>query len=166
MNIVTFWQQQINKWDDESKCDLCWKFFAPMIESAVNIVQSDEPCCVQVFFLRERVTAFSTVNQYSAQTGYVNQVTCNKSFQLLVLIPSTIGTNNYNEISGHPTTESKWDTILSKLEDCLACDAALDFCEFLGVQWRVTQWQGQQLVNYLDTAYTGYRITVNFQKVN
>lgn len=164
MNIVNFWQQQITKWNEEHKCDLCWKFYAPLTESAVNVVK-DVDCCVQVFFVRERVTAFSTVNNYNAQTGFVNQTACNKSFQVLFLVPSNVGTMNFNEVEGHPTSESKWDTILSKLEDCLACDLNLDFCEFVGQKWRVTQWQGQQLINYLDNAYTGYRLTVNFQNV-
>jgi hypothetical protein len=166
MNLVAFWEQQIAKWNTDEKCGLCWKFAAPIIESAVNVVQDDEPCCVQVYFLRERVTAFSTVNNYNSLTGYVNQVTCNKSFQLLVVVPSTIGTNNYNEIKGHDKDESKWDTILYKIEDCLSCELSLDFCEFLGSEYRVTQWSGVQMVNYSEKALTGYRITVNFQTVN
>lgn len=166
MNLVDFWKQQIAKWNTEEKCGLCWQFYAPMIESAVEVVQGDEPCCVQVYLTRDRVTAFSTANQYSTQTGYVNQVTCAKSFQLIVLMPSTVGTNNFNEIQGHDEEESKWNTILEKLEACLSCELALDFCEFLGSEYRVTTWSGAQLVNYGTKAQTGYRISVTFQTVN
>lgn len=167
MNIVDFWEKQITKWDEEQKCGMCWSFKAPLSESAVNIVQPepDKECCVQVFLVRERVPAFNTTYNYNATTGFANDVTCTTGFQLLFLVPSNIGLNNYNEIEGHPEAESKWNTILWKLEDCLKCELALDFCEFLGSQQRVTRWEGQQAVNYLDNAYTGYRVTVNFQQV-
>lgn len=166
MNLVAFWEQQIAKWNTDEKCGLCWKFAAPLIESAVEVVQDDEPCCVQVYFLRQGMSAFSAVNNFNPQTGFVNQVTCSKSFQLLVLMPSTVGTNNYNEIKGHPTTESKWDEILYKLEDCLACDLQLDFCLFLGEPRRLTRWEGTQVINYSTKNLTGYRINVTFQTVN
>jgi hypothetical protein len=133
---------------------------------AVETVQEADPCCVQVYLTRDRVTAFNTVNQYNGLTGFVNQVTCAKSFQLIVLMPSTLGTNNFNEIQGHSEGESKWNTILEKLEACLSCELALDFCTFIGSQYRVTQWSGAQLVNYTSKNLTGYRITVTFQTVN
>lgn len=165
MDIVDFWKKQVYKWNEEEKCDLCWSFSAPLTESAVNIVQSTEEtkCCVKVMLVRERVTAFSTANDYDLTTGLLKGVTCNKGFQLLFLVESNIGLNNYNEINGHPTDESKWSNILQVLEDCISCDAFLDFCSIIGVGSRVTTWQGQQVINYLDSAYAGYRVTVNFQ---
>lgn len=167
MDIVDFWEKQVKIWNDTNKCGLCWEFAAPLTESAVNIVQqpAGTECCVKVFLVRQGVTAFSSTNTYNTTTGYVNQVTCNTSFQLIVVAPSTIGTNNYNEIKGHSTDESKWTTILSKIEQCLSCEAYLDFCTILGNQYRVTNWSGTQLINYLDTAYAGYRVTVTFQTV-
>lgn len=167
MDIVKFWQQQVNKWNAENKCGFCWEFGAPMIESAVNIqqVESGKECCAKVFFLREKVTAFQTQNTYNNQTGLKNQILCNKSFQLLVLFDSKLGLNMYNEIKGHDTDESVWTTKLSKLEECLSCDANLDFCEIIGYTSRVTQWSAQQVTNYLDSNYVGYRISVTFQEV-
>lgn len=165
MDLVNFWSQQITKWNTDSKCGLCWEFSAPLIESAVNIVQptTDKECCVQVMLLRQGVTAFSTVNTYNQTTQLKTNVACNISFQLLVLLPSNLGLNMFNEIKGHSTTESVWDTKLSKLEECLSCDANLDFCEFLGQQYKITQWSGVQVVNYQNANYTGYRISVTFQ---
>lgn len=166
MNIVDFWSKQIAKWNEEEKCGMCWQFFAPLTESSVNVAELREEtkCCVQVFLIRGTLPAFSTQYQY-ASTGFVNQVTCTTGFQLLFLVAGDIGTNNYNEIEGHSTVGSKWEDILWKLEECLKCELALDFCEFLGEQQRITAWQGQQVVNYLGNAYTGYRLTVNFQQV-
>lgn len=165
MDIVNFWKIQVEKWNDELKCDSCWTFGAPLIESAVNIQQyeEDKECCIKVLFLRQGVTAFSTVNTYNASTGLRTNVVCNKSFQLLVLLDSKLGLNNFNEIKGNPESESVWSTKLSKIEECLACDANIDFCEILGNSYRITQWSGVQVLNYQNSNYSGYRLTVNFQ---
>lgn len=167
MNIIEFWETQVNKWNDENKCGICWTFGAPLVEDKVNIQQfeDDKQCCAKVFFLQDKQPAFNTANQYNTQTGLVNQVTCSKSFQLLVLFDSKLGLNMYNEIKGHSTSESVWTEKLSVLQDCLACDAQIDFCEILGSKSRVTQWSGQQVVNYLSSTFVGYRISVTFQDV-
>jgi len=168
MNLVSFWQQQIDKWNTDTKCGFCWDFSAPLIESATNIVQPTpgKECCVKVMFLQDKQPAFSTSNAYSNQTGLLNSQTCSTSFQLLVVIDSKLGLNNYNEVKGHSTEESRWETILQRLQECLSCDANLDFCTFLGSTRRITSWSGQQVINYNDSNYCGYRINVTFQNVN
>ncbi len=167
MNIVSFWEQQIEKWNTDQKCDLCWVFSAPLTESAMNIQQlrEDSKCCVQVMLLRDKVPAFSTNNTYN-EYGLLIDVKCNTSFQLLVAVPTTLGINNYNEIAGHSTDESRWSTILYNIEQCLKCDALLDFCEFLGDNPRVTQWSAmQELRDKTDNNYAGYRLTATFQEI-
>lgn len=166
MNIVNFWEQQIAKWNEESKCDMCWSFHAPLTDSALNITKlaDGEECCTQVFLLRNG-NAFSTTNQYNESTGFLNKQTCNVGFQLLVVIPTKLGVNNWNEIIGHPTEESNWATKLWKLEECLSCDANLDFCEILGANQKVTTWSAVQKINHTDNVYAGYLLTVNFQTV-
>lgn len=168
MDIVKFWKEQVEKWNEDNKCDLCWDFSAPLIESASNIVQPTQgkECCVKVMLLRERVTAFSTSNNYNSTTQLLVNQNCSTSFQLLVLFDSKLGINMYNEIKGHSTDESVWVTKLSVIEECLKCDANLDFCLFLGNQYRITQWSGVQVVNYLNSNYVGYKITATFQKNN
>lgn len=168
MNIVNFWKEQVEQWNTDEKCGLCWEFSAPLIESAVNIVQSTEStkCCVKVMFLQDKSPAFSTQNNFSNQTGLLNGSTCNRNFQLLVLINSNLGVNNYNEIQGHSVEQSNWEAIMNPLQECLSCDANLAFCELLGMNYRITNWSGQQVINYLDGVYCGYRINVTFQNVN
>ena len=165
MDIISFWEQQIQKWNDETKCGFCWFFGAPLTESAVTVQQSEtnKECCVQVFLVRDKITAFSTNNTYKKTTGLLTTQICNTGFQLLFLLPSTVGTNNYNEIKDHSTTESKWSTIFSRLEQCMSCDANLAFCEILGSSRRVTVWSGQQVTNYTPENYSGFRVTVQFQ---
>lgn len=167
MNLVAFWRDQVNIWNQEQKCDLCWEFGAPLIESAANIQKPEDgkECCVKVLFLQDKQPAFTTNRTYNNTTGLIQNITCTQSFQLLVLLPISIDKNNFNEIPGHPTAESKWDSVLFKLQQCLMCDAELDFCEILGTQYRITQWSGSQVLNYSDNNYTGYRINVQFQMI-
>ncbi len=168
MDIVKFWKDQTEKWNTDEKCGLCWEFSAPLIESAVNKVLSTEEtkCCVKVMFLQDKSLAFSTANQYNEQTGLLNKQTCSNSFQLLVLFDSKLGVNNYNEVKGHSIDESNWVTKMLPLQQCLSCDANLDFCELLGTQYRITNWSAQQVINYTDSVYCGYRLSVTFQTVN
>ena len=168
MDIVNFWQQQTDKWNDETKCGFCWEFSAPLIESSVNLVQPDEDkeCCVKVMFLQDKQPAFSTANSYNNETNLLTSQTCATNFQLLVLLNSNLGVNNYNEIKGHSTEDSNWSAILQRLQECLSCDANLAFCEILGSAYRLTTWSGQQVINYSDSIYCGYRINVSFQKSN
>lgn len=164
MNLVSFWQQQVSKWNDEQKCDLCWSFGAPLIESAVSVQQLKD-CCVQVLLLRDKGNAFSMSTTYDNTTGLITAKSCIKSFQLLVVIPGELGVNNFNEIPNHSTDESNWSTKLSKLEECLSCDANLNFCEFLGRSYRVTNWSAVQVLNEGDNCYIGYRLNVSFTDV-
>ncbi len=168
MDIVKFWKDQTDMWNVDEKCGFCWEFSAPLIESAVNLVQSEEEtkCCVKVMFLQDKQPAFSTANTFSSQTGLLNSQTCSTSFQLLVLTDSKLGVNNYNEIKGHSTDESNWEMIMKPLQECLSCDANLAFCELLGSQYRITNWSGVQVMNYTGSVYCGYRLSVTFQTVN
>ena len=167
MNIVNFWQQQIDKWNTDLKCGFCWDFSAPLTESAINIVQPTDgkECCVKVMLVMDRVEPFSTNNTYDDLTGLLTRVVCQNSFQVLFLMYSDLGTNNFNEIKGHDTEESKWSSILFKLQECIACDLNLDFCEILGSAPRVTRWGSAQVINYMDSNYSGYRLTVNLQRI-
>lgn len=167
MNLVAYWQDQIELWNTDNKCGLCWSFGAPLTESAAHIWQprDGEECCVQVLLLRDRRPAFNTVRNYNNQTGLLLNITCNTNFDILFLIPKSIGLNNYNEIKGHPTTDSKWDTALYLLENCLKCDLELDFCTILGTQYRVMNWSAMQVINWGDHQYTGYRLSVSFQNI-
>jgi len=168
MDIVQFWQHQIQIWNDENKCGFCWEFGAPLTESAIEVQQAstNKECCVQVFLVRDKVTPFSTSNVYDNVTGLLTNRVCNTGFQLIFVLPVSMGTNNFNEIKGHPTNESKWSTVLSRLEQCISCDANIAFCEILGSSRRITTWSGAQLINYTTENYSGYRLTVQFQTQN
>lgn len=167
MDVVDFLAKQVDLWNENSKCDFCWTFGAPLTESAVELQEQreDSKCCVQVLLLQDKVTPFNTQNTYNQQTGLLERIVCNRSFQLLFLIPDAFSRNNFNEISGHDTSSSRWANILQRLESCLSCEINLDFCEILGRDYWVTQWSAKQEINYSSKNYSGYRITVTIQKI-
>lgn len=166
IDIVGFFERQIEKWNDEDKCNLCWKFYAPLTESAANKIKLERgsECCVHVILLRDKVTAFSSTTNYNTTTTLPISSFCTKSFELIFAIPSNVDLNNWNEIAGHSTLESRWATIWEKIESCIACDLHLDFCELLGANYQVTQWQGRQIDNYLTQNFTGFRVTVTLRQ--
>lgn len=167
MNIVQFWEAQIAKWDEENKCGLCWTFDAPMTESGLEAYQpmQGKECCVQALLTQDTGVAFSTVNQYNPRTGFVSQRTCSWTHSMYFLLPTELGVNNYKEVKGHTTEKSRWAMALQRLQECLGCDANLDFCEILGTSYRVTQWSAIQVVNKTGKNLTGYKLTITYQIV-
>lgn len=165
MDVVNYWAQQVEKWNEESKCDLCWDFGAPLTEWAAETYQikAGKECCVQVLLLFPD-NVFSTNRTY-ASSGLITNLTCTNSFQVLFLLPSRIDINNYNEIPGHSIEESKWFTVFNKLKQCIECDAELDFCEILGTSYNITNWSARLVNNYTSNNYAGFRLNVSFQQV-
>lgn len=164
MDIVDFWKQQAEKWNDEQKCGFCWDFGAPLIESQLNIQQStaDNKCCVKLFLTD---LGFNQSNTYSQSTGFNNDKSCEYSYNLWVLMTSKLGVNNYNEITGHSIDVSNWMTIYRPLLDCLGCELVLNQCEILGFDVEIKLWKGITVFNYSDMNYSGWKIQSNF-KVN
>lgn len=162
MNPITFFEEQIQKWNEEEKCGLCFAFSAPLKESAINIQQlrENEKCCVQVMLTDLR---FNQQKTYGAN-GLITDDVCLYSFNLFVLKPSVLGINNYNEIDGHKVSESKWKKNIEPLLDCFGCDAILDFCEIWNYPIQVTRWgDAEVLINYQDLNYDGWKIPITFR---
>lgn len=165
MNFIDFFQQQVDKYNDDERCGLCWFFSAPLTESASNIQQLREEtkCCVQVMFLQDKQAAFSVSAIYDERTTYIKDRFCTENFRLLFLIPDVIGKNNYNEIEGHPIEESR-SVKLMELKECIGCDFQLDFCEIIGTTWQVMKWEGYQRILFNDTNFIGYEVNVTLKK--
>lgn len=166
LNIVDFWKQQTKIWNDDLKCGLCWNFSAPLVSSQINVVQSEtneEDCCVHVFLTDIK---FREAKQINSVTGLTTSKQCIWNFTLHAYIKSDLGTNNYNEVKGHPIEEGKWNTIFYPLIECLGCDNLLDLCEILGKKVQVTQNGDAVLVNnYLNDVYNGWRINYTFTEI-
>lgn len=162
MNPITFFEKQVEKWNEDQKCGFCFQFSAPLKESAINIqqIRENDNCCVQVMLTDLRL---SVQKQYDSKS-FIIQDDCIYSFNLFVLKPSSLGVNNYNEINGHSVMESKWKTILEPLLECFGCDAILDLCEIWNYPIQVTNWgQAEVLINYQDMNYDGWKIPITFR---
>ena len=161
MDIINFWQQQVDKWNTDNKCGLCWEFSAPLVPSQINVVQT-ETCCVNVFLTDIK---FRTDEVYNAITGLTTSKKCIWSFSVHALITVPLGVNNYNEIKNHPIEESKWTSVFFPIAQCLACDNILDVCDILGKKLEVRQLGEAQLIhNYLDSNWNGWKINYSFSE--
>ncbi len=160
MDIVNFWKRQIDLWNDENKCGFCWNFHAPLVNSQINIVNS-ENCCVSVFLTDLK---FREVTQRNEKTGFVSSKKCVWTFSLYALIKSPVGINNYNEIINHPIEESKWENIFKPLINCLGCNNLLSYCDILELQNVLVDMNGDATLvhNYLDENYNGWKVNYTF----
>lgn len=163
MDIVDFWSKQIAKWKEEDKCGMCWEFSAPLFENATNIQQNEEACCTYVFLTELKTRKnFKKYDGYG-QTGYSFIESCDYSFTVHFVRQGDLGTNNYNEIKGHPIDEGRYNTIYKPITDCLDCDLELDFCEFVGEQVDNLTWVQSMEQAYLDNNYFGWRLNITFR---
>lgn len=160
MDIVQFWSQQVAKWNEINKCGFCWEFGAPLVNSQINIQQSNDPCCIQL--LLSNIRYRSTKNRNPISQLITNE-DCTWTFTLHAVTEKPLGINNYNEIKGHSVDESKWNTIFAPLLECLGCESIIDYCEILGYDVIVNQIGDAELIhNYLDNNYNGWKITYSF----
>lgn len=162
MDIVKFWKDQVNLWNENDKCGLCFEFSAPLVQSQANINQTETPCCVQVWITD---IGFKE-NIVRAPSGLITSKTCVDTFTLWVAKESPLGINNYNEIKGHPIEESKWSEIFLPIKECLGCDNILDTCEILGqTNVNVDLTSATMIHNYLDKVYNGWKINYTFTQI-
>jgi len=164
MNFILFLEQQIHRYNTDKKCGFNWFFSAPLTSEALYLqqIRTDHQKSVQVFFLQDTQPAFSVQNQYDSKTNFITQSYYLENFSLFFLLPNSLGRNNYNEIEGHPVSESR-SAELMKLKECIT-DLQLDFCGFLGTNYQVTQWNGHQKINFTDNNYLGYQVIVSVRK--
>lgn len=163
MDLVEFWEQQVAKWQEEQQCDRCWEFSATLWEDASNIFQTNEDCCTIVLFTgwREIINPIFATNNFPIKeyTDYI--------FTLDIVERGDLGTNNYNEINGHPVSESRVKTVYSPLRKCINTNKlTLDFCEFLGLKVDEMRWELTPTRAYLDNNYVGWNIKATFRIQN
>lgn len=166
MDVVSFFKQQFDKWNAEEKCGFCWEFDAPLTDSGVNESQMqtdpDECCPVKGFItnLSERKNRI-----YNNTTGLLQDkdYTTDYTFTLHVLAFDRVDTNVYAEQLGHPISESKWETILRPLQECVCEENILEFCELICKDIKIINWNAITRINWLDNNYTGWSITMTLR---
>lgn len=164
MDIVDFWSKQVNKWKEEQKCDMCFEFSAPLFEDASNIFQTREACCTYVLLTGWKERSTPTYDRISSLK--LNQST-DVIFTIDIVQKGDLGTNNYNEIEGHPIEQSRYETIYKPIRECINLNKIeLDFCLFLGFKPQESKWELEMSRAYLDNNYFGWKITATFRIEN
>ena len=162
MNVITFFEDAVTKWNAEDKCGLCWSFGAPLSESGMNASEPTDAdkCCVHLF-----VTYYKTSTSYTKNTatGLKNREWCDHIFTMFAVQGSDIGLNVYNEQPNHPINESLWKTHLQPLQDCLGCGNELELCE-LGYEFEISKWDMEVVKKLEDMNYTGWKISATFRQ--
>lgn len=162
MDIVTFWKDQITKWNTEEKCGFCWNFDAPLFLSHINMIQleQEKSCCVNVFLTDLTYREQETTNTV---TALVTNKFCEYGFVLYVCFPKDIAGNNYNEIKGHDILNSNYHTVYKPILDCFGCGNILDFCEILGYKPAITSKSATTFQKLQGNNYSGWRIPFTFR---
>jgi len=160
MNIITFFKQQVQKWNDENKCGFCWHFEAPLRLSDLNeSVQKTTDCCVRVFLTDY---SYSVTPQYSPTFGRVTGTpTKRHTFTIYYLLNDRIDINVYLEQQGYPLSESKWKKIIEPLLDC---NLSLDICDIFGniLEWSIAR--ADIVIDFQDQNYTGLKVIYNINE--
>lgn len=166
-DIVELWRSIMQTYQEEFKCDFCWKFYAPLTELKLNTIrdilvelgsgESEDACCVHVFLLRNQPDDFSSTPNYSRFTT-IADIVSTENYVVYFLIKSKEGLNNYNELPGYSIDESRHATIFKPLRECIDISILTDLC-LLG---QVTSYRGSYIYDYQDEQY--YGLKVNFSQ--
>lgn len=163
MNVTKAFSDIVTQWNTDNKCGCCWEYAGRLRESDLNEYQKrSEDCCILVA-ITDYTWSYITV--FDRTTGFNTTEAKEWRFNLHVLASDDIGLNMYNEIAGHDLSESKYETILQPLEDCMI--TPVDFCEATGNKIEVVSWgSARERIDWLDMNYTGYTIPVQLRLNN
>lgn len=166
MNIVKVFKDLTTIWNDEERCGFCWTFDAPLTDSGVNEsqMQTDpEDCCpIKVFITNY---SFRENKVYSPISTLLTSESIDHTFTITYVNFDRTDTNVYAEQTGHPICESKWESILNPLRDCV-CDSNLlqtEICELICKRILITGFNALARINWLDNNYTGWSITMTLR---
>lgn len=160
MNIVKLFRGISGSFNEENKCGFCWEFSAPMWEDQSNIIQMDNPCCVQLRLINY---SENTVRQYITATGVEQSMYTDFRFTLQMLKQSNIGTNIDNEIKGYDLESSRWEEIYYPLKECWSDSNFIKWCELLGLQVEIQSWNFTMVKNYMDMSFDGWNLNISIR---
>lgn len=155
MDIVDLWESIVDKLNLTQACGKCWKFYAPLTEFRLNVVKQDnDDCCVNVFLIRDRGTAFGSTVRYD--NGFMTGRTDSETYRIMFLIKSKEGLNNYNELPNNDVLESRYETIFRPLKQCIESTLITDICNHN----KLVSWNGEYIYDYQDEMYYGFALNI------
>lgn len=166
MNLVKFFREAAKRWNDESRCGICWRFGAPLSVNSMNnyIVRSGDECCTHLFLTRY---SNQTIDSRNPNTNLINGRTCNHAFDLYCVVQrDSMGTMIDNEIPDYDSLSDDekaglWDEVLEKLLGCIGCGMEFDLCE-MGYDFNITSWRLEPAIYEQDFNWCGWKISGTF----
>src|SRR5690554_5295872 len=155
-DVVTFWSDLIETFNDENRCGYCWNFYAPLREIDLNVIRNNDECCVNVFILRNKAVDFDFVMSQDTNLHFTNATAQRDMHDIYFLIKSKEGINNYNEIPDHNISESRHEQIFKPLRECIKMDMITELCE----KFMITNVTGRYVYDYQDEQYYGIQLTI------
>ncbi len=153
IDIVDFFEQQIELWNEERKCGYCWDFeYVERISDLNESEQQEDECCLKVFLTDLTLTKN---RNYANNQFYITSKSVTQRFNLYFLINDRIDINVYQEQKRHPIEESKWKKILKPIMDCIS---DLDFCVITGLPIRYDSENWSVVLDFQDQNYSGWRV--------
>lgn len=153
--ILELWENIVNDLNDKNECGFCWKFIGALTQKRFNLTRRSEDCCVHVALFRNLATDFGSNFVY--RNGFLNDETRFENYEVMFLIQSKEGLNNYNEIEGHEVDQSRYETIFKPLRECIESNIIAGIC----TDYEVTQYSGRYIYDYQDEMYYGLAIRIS-----
>jgi len=154
--MIDFFENLVLEWNDESKCGLCWQFYAAGRKDYSNLITHDG-CCVAVILTNFGSRYGYTRNNYDINTKEY----CDEWFDLVVGVPSTLDISFYNEISEEFKDSSKYKRYIEPIINCIGCGIDIE-CNQSG--YEVMDWSWELVLNYQDYNIDGIRIKGKLRK--
>lgn len=164
MNIADILQKSVDKFNQEAKCGLCWRFVMGGRQDYLNLAKEpcDGECCVLVGVLK---TSFRTGYRSSGE-GFRERMYRDWDIEIFAGVQSRLDIQFYNEVDDTDTEGSKWAKYLYPISCCMD-ENNLDLCgnhdcSGSDTTIEVVSWNGEVKINYLDNNYDGwlYKATV------
>lgn len=157
MDIANIFNKITEKFNEEERCGLCWKFIFGGRSDYFNnaAIVDGEECCVRIGVLKNSFTG-----GYKRDANFSERVYREWNIEIFAGIPSRLDIMFYNEIPGHPVEESKWVKYLYPVMCCMD-EAQINVCDVHNCNGSETtveiwQWNGEMKLNYSDSNLDGW----------
>lgn len=146
--MLKIFENLINKFDIESKCGFCWKFFATGRQDYSNLINTGGCNCI--VFIFETWSTSTTVNRQNGETTETVTIDGFIGFQ------SHLSESFYNE-GVEKDCNNRYENYIEKLEDCLK-SGLLDMICIDGEWYQILSTSKNLRLNYLDQNLDGFKL--------
>lgn len=166
MNIIKILDEQIQRWNAECKCGLCWKFKPSGRADYFNNIKvnAEEACCVYVGVLSIRNAIGYTTNA----NGLVDRRYIDWQLRMVAGIPSGLDLQFYNEDESYRKASGKWQKYISRIFECFGGCNSFEFCDIHNCTGstvaEVVRWESEMVLNYKDVNLDGVLVNATIRE--